>query len=123
MDAVFHVLLACIRCRAKDDNFTAAQLLDALLEIIAVEEGLVFEAVPYVLKQVSVEAVGSYRAEYMADLVHATDIEKQPRRSLPRGQKPGRCPGSDRFLAEPEDLRGDNWPDAALLSEGSTGDG
>ena len=57
MDAVFHVLLACIRYRAKDDNFTAAQLLDALLEIIAVEEGLVFEAVPYVLKQVSVEAV------------------------------------------------------------------
>jgi hypothetical protein len=73
--------------RANDDNFTAAQLLDALLEIIAVEEGLVFEAVPYVLKQVSVEAVGAYRAEDMADLVHAGDVEKQPRRSLPRRQE------------------------------------
>jgi hypothetical protein len=51
-------------------------LLDALLEIIAVEEGLVFEAVPYVLKQVSVGAVGAYRAEDMADLVHAGDVEK-----------------------------------------------
>jgi len=108
---------------AKDDNFTAAQLLDALLEILAVEEGLVFEAVPYVLKQVSVEAVGAYRAEDMADLVHARDVEEQSRRSLPRRQKPGRRPGSDRFLAEPQDLRGDNGPDTALLSESITGDG
>jgi hypothetical protein len=98
-------------------------LLDALLEIIAVEEGPVFEAVPYVLKQVSVEAVGAYRAENMADLVHAGDVKKQSRRLLPRRQKPGRRPGSDRFLAESQDLRGDNGPDAALLSEGITGDG
>jgi hypothetical protein len=108
---------------AKDDNFTAAQLLDALLEILAVEEGLVFEAVPYVLKQVPVEAVGSYRAEDMADLVHAGDVEEQSRRSLPRREKPGRRPCSDRFLAESQDLRGDDGPDAALLGEGITGDG
>ena len=76
LDAELHLLLICIRCRAKDDNFTAAQLLDALLEIIAVEEGLVFEAVPYVFKQVSVEAVGAQRAEDMADLMHARDVEK-----------------------------------------------
>jgi hypothetical protein len=100
LDAELHLLLACIRCRAKDDNFSAAQLLDALLEISAVEEGLVFEAAPYVFKQVSVEAVGAYRAEDMADLVHAGDVEKESRRSLPRRQKPGCCPGSDRFLAE-----------------------
>jgi hypothetical protein len=98
-------------------------LLDALLEIITVEEGLVFEAVPYVLKQVSVQAGGAYRAEDMADLVHAGDVEKQSRRSLPRRQEPGRRPGSDRFLAEPQDLRGDNGPDTALLSESITGDG
>ena len=117
------MLLLRIRCRSKDDNFTAAQLRDALLEIIAVEEGLVFEAVPYVLKQVSIEAVGPYRAEDMADLMHARDIEKQSRRSLPRRQKPGRRPCSDRFLAQSQDFRGYNGPDAALFGEGITGDG
>ena len=117
------MLLIRIRCRSEDDNFTAAQLLDALLKITAVEEGLVFEAVPYVLKQVTVEAVGPYRAEDMADLMHAGDIEKQSRRSLPRRQKPGRRPCSDRFLAQSQDFRGDDGPDAALLGEGITGDG
>ena len=52
---------------AQHNDFTVAQLLDALLEIIAVEEGLVFEAVPHVVKQVSVEAVGPDRAEHVAD--------------------------------------------------------
>ena len=71
------LLVVCIRSWAKDGHFTATQLLDALLEIMAVEESLVFEPVPHVLKQVSVEAVGAYRAEDMADLVHAGDVEKQ----------------------------------------------
>jgi len=49
---VIHYLLlfALVIRRGQDDDLAAPHLRDALLEIIAVEQSLIFEAVPHVLE-------------------------------------------------------------------------
>lgn len=61
---------------AKDDHVSAPQLLDALLQVCPVEESLVLQAVPDMLKQIPVQAVGADFPQDVADGMNAGHVEE-----------------------------------------------
>src|SRR5215475_7078383 len=87
---------------AQDCAFSLEHLRDTVLKVFAVEEGLVFETMPHMIKQVTRNAFGTHFAEDLTDGMNARHIQEQPRGRLPGRQESRVSPGANCLLAKSE---------------------